>query len=180
MKTINPRRCLYQFHWLNLRASMSFVDPLRAAQSLAELRRYLPTGPEWDPEFNRIYRVMTLLNETMETLEKHQRKNKEVIRLVEELQTEVANRYAQIQTYAGPIVLTEAEQVREIRALWDSGHGNTVHTVKLDLQHRLAIAQDPITAEEIGTYLRLIDQVMGTDPFESPSNGGLAAAGANR
>jgi hypothetical protein len=123
MRPPDPRKVLFTFEWLARRNRANFGSMAAARLSLMDLDRYIGACPAHDPLYNRLYRVLDL----METLAQPPTEGK---RGAVEL---LMDAYRQLWAKAfegcrghGPIVLTEAEQLRETESRLDRRAGRHV------------------------------------------------------
>lgn len=164
MTNPDPRRTLYTFHWLSFRQKLQFDDSLLCAAAIRELGRYIGACPPHDPEFNRVYRAMDLIAETIGELSDRKKRTPEqshCLSLLESYHRQLCIRYDEIKDRC-PIVLTDPELRREMAAAFTGGQKPAFEAVKASLEGRFKASSDPALKEELHRYLSLMDEVDGT------------------
>ena len=166
MQSTDRRRALYDYSWLKHRVSMSFDTLDNCKKSITFLRMYINTGPEHDPEINRVYRVRDLIHSQINILLK-----KKVTEQVSEIDKELAKfatqldgRWSQIEKYAFFKLHTDAEHRRELQAAYSySGSGRAQYNaIKAWVEKRFRNTKSELVKEEARWYLSLMDSVDGS------------------
>jgi hypothetical protein len=156
MRPPDPRKTLWTFEWLARRNRANFGSMAAARLSLMDLDRYIGACPPHDPLFNRLFRVLDL----METLLAPHKGRRGAVELLMDAYRQLWAKAFEGCRGHGPIVLTEAEQLRELKAALTGGQAGTFEAVRQALCVRAEEAEEPLKGEIEG-YLKLMAAASG-------------------